>query len=228
MFHFTVLSYSFTFRLNEAVKDWETCNLGRNNLRINHTDIVYTVYKQPSESLTWARTLWLSSSHYSFKAGAKASFCRISFVYMVDMCGSGWKRLKNVLAASLSSNFWFICFPEVQECGQRWVPHRHVHLGLAGLPKQPGRLHPAAHGGVSASGEAALSIRWVSALSPQKLTSAANKPTELPKGRMAAPAETSQVAEASLFIYTEQKHGCTTQPQFVTCDEMSAFCNNRR
>lgn len=50
---------------------------------------------------------------------------------------------------------------EVQECGQGRGPRRHVHLGLAGLPEQPGRLHPAAHRGVSASGEAAVSIRSV-------------------------------------------------------------------
>lgn len=127
----------------------------------------------------------------------------------------------------LTSNLvWFICFPEIQECGQRRVPHRHVHLGLAGLPSQPGRLHPAADGVVS--GEAALSLRWVSALPPQKRKPAANKPAELPTGHMAASAATSQqVPEAALFIYTQQKHGCTTPPQFGTCDEKSAFLQQR-
>lgn len=67
--------------------------------------------------------------------------------------------MKSVPAANLSSNFRIICFPEVQECGEGRVPHRHVHLGLAGLPQQPGRLRPAAHGGVPAGGQAALSIR---------------------------------------------------------------------
>lgn len=55
-FGFTVGSLSFTLRLNEEVKDSETGHFGRNNLRINHTDIVYTVYKQLLESLARSRT----------------------------------------------------------------------------------------------------------------------------------------------------------------------------
>lgn len=52
VFMFTVWysAISSSSRLTWELKDWETCNLGGDNLRINHTDIVYAVYKQLRES----------------------------------------------------------------------------------------------------------------------------------------------------------------------------------
>lgn len=60
-----------------------------------------------------------------------------------------------------SSFFVCLCVPGIQECGWGGVSCRYVHLGLAGLPGQPGRLHPAAHRGVPPGRQATCTIRWV-------------------------------------------------------------------